>query len=72
MCPQADAEGFSRLWNPNVSAYDRLVHATQAALDRSIAFIRSRQVHDRPLLLEGVRRGRERVRPLPQIGRAHV
>jgi len=46
VCPQADAEGFSRLWNPNVSAYNRLVHATQAALDRSIAFIRSRQVHD--------------------------
>jgi len=46
VCPQADAEGFSRLWNPNVSAYNRLVHATQAALDRSIAFYRSRQVHD--------------------------
>jgi hypothetical protein len=46
VCPQADAEGFSRFWNPNVSAYNRLVHAPQAALDRSIAFIRSRQVHD--------------------------
>jgi hypothetical protein len=49
VCPQADAEGFSKLWNPHVSAYDRLVHAPQAALDRSMAFIRRLEVHDQNL-----------------------
>ena len=46
MCPQEDAEGFSKLWNPHVSAYDQLVHTTWAAPTRSIPISRRLEVHD--------------------------
>jgi hypothetical protein len=48
VCSQAGEERFTRPWERRWSDHDRRVHAVLVSLDRSVAMIRTVEVHDPP------------------------